>query len=425
MFEQIRTKLTYVYTAIFTIFLLVFVISTFFVLIYTFVKVETEDMNAYASHEAEEYILEEEAPATDEEVFSGKILFYITNAEQQIVLDKLTVTPVGSSLINSPYKLILSENTVFLFTQGNSDAPQLYISTTTKLIKNDVFIGDLVMYKNINQYQTIILNFILLVSFLILVFIVFASILGYYIAGKNIRPLKKSFAQQQEFVSNVSHEIFTPLSVILLSAESLELDSQSIYSIAARSTIENIKEEVRYLNRITRSLLQLSTLDSEKNTDLKVRLDLAAFLLRLKITFEKIALKKQIKLILETNPEKLLIKANSDQLTQVLNILLDNAIKYSEPYTTITLSSKKIAEKYIEIIVADQGPGINPENLEKIFSRFFRADESRTRKQEGFGLGLSIAKLIVQNHQGEIRAESSLGLGSKFIIRLPLGKLFH
>ena len=105
--------------------------------------------------------------------------------------------------------------------------------------------------------------------------------------------------------------------------------------------------------------------------------------------------------------------------------MVDNAIKYSDSNTTIIIGAQKHNYKTIAITVTDQGCGIENTHLEKIFNRFFRADDSRTRQQEGFGLGLSIAKMIILAHAGEIVAENCTNTGSKFTILLPLDSFFH
>lgn len=425
MFSKIRNRLTFVYTIVLALFLSLFAISSLSLLIYSFANVEIDGMVQYVSHEAEEYLLEGEYPATDEEISSGQMLFFITNSREETIIDKLSITPIGLNLITSPYKLDIANSTSLIYASDEIGKPLLYISTKSPLFKDNLYVGTLTMFKNISQYYTIIFKFMLLSLLLIFCFLVLSIILGYFIAQKNIYPLKKSFEQQQDFVSNVSHEIYTPLSVILLSAESLELESKNIFTPDSALAIKTIKEEVLYLNRLTRSLLQLSSLDSNKNTLTLITLDVKDLLSKLKPSFEKLAEKKAIEITFNITKEKLPVKIDPDKLTQVLNILVDNAIKYSDSNTTIIIGAQKHNYKTIAITVTDQGCGIENTHLEKIFNRFFRADDSRTRQQEGFGLGLSIAKMIILAHAGEIVAENCTNTGSKFTILLPLDSFFH
>jgi two-component system phosphate regulon sensor histidine kinase PhoR len=121
-----------------------------------------------------------------------------------------------------------------------------------------------------------------------------------------------------------------------------------------------------------------------------------------------------------TLPE-LTATADADRLEQVFANLVDNAIKYGRAQGTVTVSGQKTGGDQIEIFVQDDGPGIPPEALDRVFERFYRVDKARSREQGGTGLGLSIVKHIVQNHGGKVWVKSELGKGATFFFTLPKG----
>ena len=112
-------------------------------------------------------------------------------------------------------------------------------------------------------------------------------------------------------------------------------------------------------------------------------------------------------------------RADANRLDQVFANLVDNAIKYGRPNGKVTVSGRKLDDDRLEIFVQDDGPGIPPEALDRVFERFYRVDKARSRDQGGTGLGLSIVKHIVQAHGGEVRVESELGKGATFFFTLP------
>ncbi|MMZ66710.1 Sensor protein SrrB [compost metagenome] len=133
---------------------------------------------------------------------------------------------------------------------------------------------------------------------------------------------------------------------------------------------------------------------------------------------EAVIFEKNISLDYSVEPE-LMVNGNSEQIQQVILILLDNAVKYSGPRGAVNLTLKKYHNHGVQLAVSNTGEGIAPEHLERIFDRFYRTDASRARKHGGHGLGLAIARSIVEQHRGEIFARSVVGEGATFYVRLP------
>jgi len=234
---------------------------------------------------------------------------------------------------------------------------------------------------------------------------------------KTLRPIQEMVDQQNRFVSDASHELKTPLTSLKTAME-VNLRNKNLNLEGSKQLIEDSIVEVNKLSRLSDGLLQLSQLETPKEN----------------LKFEKLSLKKIIKeSIGQINPmarqKNILIKdqvkdfpINGSQygLTDLLVIILDNAIKYSNEKKSIFITSKKI-DKKIFVFVKDQGIGISKKDLPYIFDRFYRADSARAKKDSGgYGLGLSIAKKIIEVHQGEIKMESKLGKGTTVIISLPV-----
>lgn len=240
---------------------------------------------------------------------------------------------------------------------------------------------------------------------------------GYFLAGRTLRPIKQMVDEQNRFITDASHELRTPLTSLKSEIE-VSLRDKKLTLVDARKILESNLEEVNNLQYLSDNLIKLA----QAKTTNGVRFEETSFLTVVNLSIkkvEKIAKKKNI--VIEKNIEDALLTADRQGLTELLVILLDNAIKYSESNSKIYLSSRKSGRNLI-IEVKDYGVGINKKDLPMLFERFYRADNARSKKDtEGFGLGLSIAKDIVEKHKGGIDVKSKLGQGTTFQIKLPIG----
>jgi two-component system phosphate regulon sensor histidine kinase PhoR len=170
---------------------------------------------------------------------------------------------------------------------------------------------------------------------------------------------------------------------------------------------------------LIQDLLTISALESER-----IKLNLQPTELRPlveKVLTDLIAKSENKNVTLVNELPELTANADVNRLDQVLANLVDNAIKYGRAEGTVTVGGKKLDDGALEIFVRDDGPGIPPEALDRVFERFYRVDKARSRDQGGTGLGLAIVKHIVQAHDGEVRCESELGKGATFYFMLPAG----
>ncbi len=235
---------------------------------------------------------------------------------------------------------------------------------------------------------------------------------SYLLSGVVTRPVGAAWAQQEQFLSDASHELKTPLTVILSSAELLgqsALPEQAVY-------LDNIRSESRRMKQLVEDMLTLSRTQRGAETMLEQTADLAEVAVTASLRFEPVAFEAGRRLTYDI-AASLPVRGDAARLGQSLAALLDNAVKYSASGTEIRLSALKQG-RFAVVTVENRGADIPPEKLPHIFDRFFRADEART-DGDSFGLGLPIAKAIVEAHRGTLRCESGGGV-TRFIISLPL-----
>ncbi|MGG0787520.1 HAMP domain-containing sensor histidine kinase [Peribacillus simplex] len=238
---------------------------------------------------------------------------------------------------------------------------------------------------------------------------------GYLLAGRALIPVKKSWDQQQQFVSDASHEIRTPLAVIQSRADLLfQSPNATIEEKAVDISI--ISKEVRRLNKLVSGLLTLTRTDSNQMEVKKSNFFLDDLLLDIVEQYTDIA-SFQEKSIISHAPEQVVFHGDKERIHQLLVILVDNAMKFTEEGGEISLSCIKNASSII-LTVEDNGKGIPQEDLPLIFNRFYQVEQSRSAN-EGSGLGLSIAQWIVNTHQGNIKVTSEQNERTRFEITFP------
>lgn len=219
---------------------------------------------------------------------------------------------------------------------------------------------------------------------------------------------------RQEFVSNVSHEIQSPLTSIKGFARALQDNNLSEEKREHYLTI--IETETTRLSKLSQNLLKLTLLESEEYTPERVTYRLDQQLKQIVLNSEPLWAEKEIEL--ELNLEKVHITADQESMSQVWINLIHNSIKFTPNGGTITIQLKEY-EKVVEVRIRDSGIGISKEQKQHIFERFYKVDSSRNRAYGGSGLGLAIVKKVLDLHQGEIKVESEEGKGTEFIVCIP------
>ena len=283
-----------------------------------------------------------------------------------------------------------------------SNLPLQYISDFERL--RDIRYNEAI--SNVRE-RLIFFNFITLIC---------GGILSYALAIRALKPIEEAMETQARFTSDASHEIRTPLTVMKSEIEVALRDKQLKLSEAKETLTSNL-EEITKLEALTSGLLQLSR--QENITVDKRKIPMLEMITNAVALVEPSAHKKHIK-ISKIILKDFSINADPASFQQVVVILLDNAVKYSPEKSEVAIQAKN-SRLYHNIIIQDHGPGIDPEDLPHIFERFYRSDKSRTKKQSasGYGLGLAIAKQIIDAHGGAINITSRLGTGTKAVIQLP------
>ena len=234
---------------------------------------------------------------------------------------------------------------------------------------------------------------------------------AYFLIRSMVRPVQDAFDKQRQFVWDASHELKTPLAVIGTNAQVLREE------VGENEYLGYITSEVSRTGRLLQSLLTLARMDQNTAAFSPKRLDLGKTVLSVALPFESTVYEAGRQMTLDVK-EGLTCRADEPMIQQLTVILLSNALKYSDPHGMITVrTGTKGRARFLA--VSNTGSGIAPKDLERIFDRFYRADTSHNRDVEGFGLGLSIAKTIVDAHKGKIRAESDADGLTTFTVTLP------
>ncbi|MGZ6004769.1 MAG: sensor histidine kinase [Candidatus Saccharimonadales bacterium] len=244
--------------------------------------------------------------------------------------------------------------------------------------------------------------------------LVLGAMVSYGLAKKSIQPIEDALQAQSRFAADASHELRTPLTALQTEIE-VALRDKKLTVGQARAQLTSNLEEVIKLRTLSDRLLKLAR--DEEDIEIK-KIDLKPAVQKVINQAQALADNKKIKFA--NHAGKLQVMGNSQHLEDCLSILLDNAIKYSDKQSSVTIKTGTV-DKFGYVSVRDQGQGIKPVDLPHIFDRFYRADNSRHKDNaSGYGLGLSIAHKIIEAQNGQIEVQSTPGKGSTFTVKLPL-----
>ncbi len=246
---------------------------------------------------------------------------------------------------------------------------------------------------------------------------------GALLAFVDLTEAEEMDRMRRDFVANVSHELRTPLTAIAGFIETLRGAARED-PVARERFLAIMAAEAERMNRLVRDLLQLSRVEAEERNRPESRVDLAGIARSVVDSLQPLARAGDVRLVLQGAETEAVLRADADQMVQVLTNLAENAIKYGSPAgTTVTVALTREAGPrgpVLRLSVADQGAGIDPLHIPRLTERFYRVDSHRSREKGGTGLGLAIVKHIVQRHRGRLVIESDLGIGSNFSILLPM-----
>ncbi|GMK47809.1 MULTISPECIES: two-component system histidine kinase PnpS [Paenibacillus] len=241
---------------------------------------------------------------------------------------------------------------------------------------------------------------------------------GVLLVLADVTAIRRLERMRSEFVANVSHELKTPIAAVKGFAETL-LGGAVNDEETARSFLQIIYDESDRLNRLIGDILALSKIESKRVPLYFSPVEMDSFMTKTVTMMEPEAAKKSIKLQLEME-HGLYVEADEDRLRQIMMNVIANGVNYTPEGGKVSVHIESIDEDHIRIQISDTGIGIPKKDLPRIFERFYRVDKARSRSSGGTGLGLSIVKHLVELHKGTIAVTSAVGVGSTFVIELPV-----
>ncbi|RAP26309.1 hypothetical protein C2W64_01984 [Brevibacillus laterosporus] len=248
---------------------------------------------------------------------------------------------------------------------------------------------------------------------MVMLFVIY--VISIYFANRAIKPISVFWDKQKQFIADASHELKTPLAIISANYDALMTNEDETIK-SQKKWLEYIQAETTRMIKLVNELLYLA-----KNDDAEIKLqyfsfDISQAVNNVILSMEAVAFEKNVTIIQHIEPD-LMIKSDMDKIKQVITILLDNAIKYTEQNGQIEISLKKV-KKRIVFSIKNSCEGLTKQDLPKLFDRFYRKDTARTHENGNYGLGLSIAKTIIERLGGRIYAESIESKSVTFIFML-------
>ena len=243
-------------------------------------------------------------------------------------------------------------------------------------------------------------------------------VISLMLSGLALKPAEEAWEQQRRFVADASHERKTPLTVILTNTGILLAHSGDTIA-QQQKWVEYIRDEAQRMRALVEDLLFLAKSDAGKETSpVTAPVDVSELTWSALLPFEPVAFEQGVEMESEI-ADQLTVQGNADQLRRLVAILLDNAVKYAGNDGRVKLVLSRPERGGVCLTVHNTGPAIPPEHLPHLFERFYRADDSRARTSGGYGLGLAIAKRIVDGHGGSITVSSREDASTDFTVRLP------
>lgn len=267
-----------------------------------------------------------------------------------------------------------------------------------------------------DSLEVLLVNCLLVFCYAIILFF----LLSLFLSRLALKPVEKTWEQQNQFIADASHELKTPLTVILANLQILFSHKERTIKEQEKWLI-NTKEEADRMKQLVEELLFLARSDAQSVEAVqisKLPLDFSELVLNGVLLFESVAFESKVALDNDIESD-IFLEGSEAQLKQLITILLDNACKYAGVNGAVSVGLKKQAG-HVVLTIVNTGETISPTEQKHIFERFYRTDKSRVRKEGGYGLGLSIAKTVVDRHKGKIGVASSEETGTIFTVTLPV-----
>ncbi|PLS05670.1 two-component sensor histidine kinase [Neobacillus cucumis] len=424
------------------LFLFLFIIIVYTVIYFVILNTQERELRNLVSQEAGyiETLLGKNNQSdlrgiqNQEVIFAGvdQSFYYVINSNREVVMGSEANPRLRPELLSFVYKHMSNDqdvqNEVIRMDEklrkgrGGFRAPDQNQDIHMMIASHGVYykgqyIGQIYIGKDVSFAYRLFHWVLVILIVLGFVFVGVAVFISLRMSKRAMVPIKSAFKRQREFVGDASHELRTPLSVLLSSVDAMDMTIDTQKDEMASKLLANMREEVKRMTNLVSDLLTLARSDSNTIELKKEEFDLRPLAEKAIESLHPIAASKQIQLGLNST-DIFTVIGDPQRLSQLIYILLDNAIKYTPDGGEVKLNLLKEGRE-VRIMVQDTGIGIKKEDYHKIFERFYRTDKSRSRQIGGHGLGLSIAKWIVETHKGTIQVTSVLGKGSTFIVKLP------
>lgn len=432
MFKKIRFRLTLLFTGLIVIFLISFTVLSYILLLSLITNKQKQQVIALAEAEYAEhkddlfywyyYTKNERSKKARNDYLEynpeAPFFYYVITPNGKILDGDESFPDLRKDILKIIRKWIPKNEEVRRETIKVQGGKTISLLLSGKSVfKNGIYIGTIYTGTNITMQIYIVKTLLIILILISLVFIGLSALLGYYMSGKAMVPIVRSFQKQKEFVANASHELRTPISIFQSSLEVIEAEEVEKMSEFSLQILYDMKDEVKRMTKLINDLLLLARSDADV-----VQLNQEWFVLEPMISelirkCHPLAEQKNIEFLTNIQ-ENITIFGDKERIKQLLFILLDNALKYNVENGQVRMNIWREAES-IKMEVSDTGIGIPLEHQHRIFERFYRVDKARSRQHEGNGIGLSIAQWIVDAHGGTISVQSEEGKGSCFIVTLP------
>lgn len=396
MFRSMRTKLTLLYTMTFTLAVGILMIFLFFALQKVMDKQQVEELDAFFIREQHAFLQQLEEPEPILHIDPTRHFFYyIYDQHGNFVHGDSQYDGLETSIAT-----YFNANETFTKIQWQNEF--LLIIKRPFMLENRQ-VGYILTGKTITTQTNFFKNTLAVLLITTLLFALLIGAISHFFAARAVRPIQQAYEKQKRFVSDASHELRTPLAVFQSSTDILQTENLSSFG---QEVLSDAEAEVVHMQKLLEQLLTLARADQQLTLG-KEKVNLSQLTETTVQKFQRLS-PLPIKSMISPN---LYVMGNEDKLRQVLYILFENALRYTQQ-GTITLTVTKQG-----IILHDSGIGINAKDLPHIFERFYRSDEARAKG--GTGLGLAIAQTIITQHNGTITA-SSEETGTVFTISLPI-----
>lgn len=445
MFERAQYRLTLLYTGLLSLFLVLFVMVVYWLLTIVIYNEQKNDLLVLADKATKiiEEQIKENRQADEIDLDNRDLLplgndqffYYLIASDGTLTAGKEAFPILRPELLKlvegwKPGKQEIRYESINTQTVPPEEqrreldsTDKLYLMITGKpVVVGNGISSNFYIAKNISPHHFLFQRLLLILIGVAFLFSIVAFFISRYMSHRAMIPIAESYERQRGFTADASHELRTPLSVLLMSINALELSQGDTEQMNFTSkTLSNMKDEVKRMTKLVGDLLLLARSDSSELEFANELFDFRLHAEKSVQSMETVAAAKGIGLELAAS-EKAFMRGDSERMKQVLYILLDNAIKFTPEGGQVRVELGT-TRNYLRLSVKDMGPGVKPSDAARIFDRFYRTDKARSRRTNGHGLGLSIAKQIVEAHHGMITVSSKEGHGSTFHVSIPLGHI--